>query len=485
MFKNLTLIIFLFLFTLLWSSKLFYLWSTDFGHYYVGANSINEGYQLYNEFWEHKGPAYYFFIFITSKIIGYGVLQAYFVLCITLLIYFVSLFHLCHIYKISKKYLALILLISTSQLVRQTEDVSLDLFKGALLVFAFVYLINYINSTKEKYLLFSFFFISLAILTRIDSILFGLLYLAIVFKKDNKISIITKAAFKFSAIFALLFFIFTLIYNFTISEFLIHNIDFNSWRTAQLSKTISFHPLLAYLYRPRIVEEFLISGTLLAFILLNSSPKENFDYKNDINLILANTALAIGIISFGISLSEKSYHLFIMYPYISIYFVILISRKKLDININIVLFTFLIITTFFLSTIVKTFLEDNSCITDPFCTTSSLYESRQVIEEIRELNDEQVLIVSSFSWIYLFSETQPVTSLDDNWLYMLEEPYLNSEGLLNSFNLINDLEQDEYFYIFKNFYYQNIENGNKLFLEIFKDQHQIIDLGSFLKVVKK
>ena len=93
--------------------------------------------------------------------------------------------------------------------------------------------------------------------------------------------------------------------------------------------------------------------------------------------------------------------------------------------------------------------------------------------------------MSSFSWIYLFSETQPVTSLDDNWLYMLEEPYLNSEGLLNSFNLINDLEQDEYFYIFKNFYYQNIENGNKLFLEIFKDQHQIIDLGSFLKVVKK
>ena len=170
-----------------------------------------------------------------------------------------------------------------------------------------------------------------------------------------------------------------------------------------------------------------------------------------------------------------------MYPYISIYFVILISRKKLDININIVLFTFLIITTFFLSTIVKTFLEDNSCITDPFCTTSSLYESRQVIEEIRELNDEQVLIVSSFSWIYLFSETQPVTSLDDNWLYMLEEPYLNSEGLLNSFNLINDLEQDEYFYIFKNFYYQNIENGNKLFLEIFKDQHQIIDLEVSLK----
>ena len=101
MFKNLTLIIFLFLFTLLWSSKLFYLWSTDFGHYYVGANSINEGYQLYNEFWEHKGPAYYFFIYITSKIIGYGILQAYFVLCITLLIYFVSLFLLCHIYKIS------------------------------------------------------------------------------------------------------------------------------------------------------------------------------------------------------------------------------------------------------------------------------------------------------------------------------------------------------------------------------------------------
>ena len=485
LFRNPGLVIFLFIFTLIWSTKLFYLWSTDFGHYYVGANSINEGYQLYNEFWEHKGPVYYFFIFIVSKIIGYGTVQAYFVLCITLLIYFLSLFKLCDVYKISKPYLGLILLISTSQLVRQTEDVSLDLFKGALIIFAFIYLINYLNESKEKYLLFSFFFISLAILTRIDSILFGLLYVFIILNEDNKVWLTTKAGLKFSTIFAILFFTFTLIYNFTISEFFIHNIDFNSWRTTQLSKTISFHPILAYLYRPRIVEEFLISGTLLAFILLNSSPKNYLDFKNDANLKLANTVLAIGIISFLISLSEKSYHLFIMYPYISIYFVILISRKKPETNINLLLATFLIITTFFLSPILKTFLEDSSCLTDPFCTESSLHESKQVIEEIKYLSDEQVLIVSSYSWIYLLSETQPLTSLDDNWLYMLKEPYLNSQGLLKSFNLINELDKDEYFYIYKNFYYQNVNNGNQLFMEILKDKHQIIDLGSFLKVVKK
>jgi hypothetical protein len=342
-----------------------------------------------------------------------------------------------------------------------------------------------LNTSKEKYLLFSFFFISLAILTRIDSILFGLLYVFIILNEENKVWLTTKAGLKFSTIFAILFFTFTLIYNFTISEFFIHNIDFNSWRTTQLSKTISFHPILAYLYRPRIVEEFLISGTLLALILLNSSPKNNLDFKNDANLKLANTVLAIGIISFLVSLSEKSYHLFIMYPYISIYFVILISRKKPEININLLLAAFLIITTFFLSPILKTFLEDSSCLTDPFCTKSSLHESKKVIEEIKDLNDERVLIVSSYSWIYLLSETQPLTSLDDNWLYMLKDPYLNSQGLLKSFNLINELDKDEYFYIYKNFYYQNVNNGNQLFMEILKDKHQIIDLGSFLKVVKK
>jgi hypothetical protein len=163
----------------------------------------------------------------------------------------------------------------------------------------------------------------------------------------------------------------------------------------------------------------------------------------------------------------------------------LISRKKPEININLLLAAFLIITTFFLSPILKTFLEDSSCLTDPFCTKSSLHESKKVIEEIKDLNDERVLIVSSYSWIYLLSETQPLTSLDDNWLYMLKEPYLNSQGLLKSFNLINELDKDEYFYIYKNFYYQNVNNGNQLFMEILKDKHQIIDLGSFLKVVKK
>tara|TARA_Y100000591_G_C21821561_1_gene693935 strand:+ start:366 stop:1847 length:1482 start_codon:yes stop_codon:yes gene_type:complete len=478
--------IFLILFVLIWSSKLFYLWSTDFGHYYIGANVINDDYRLYNELFEHKGPVYYFFIFLISKLIGYGYFQSYFVLCLTVLLYIFSLHKLCQFYQISKVYRSLVFLIFTSQLIRLNENVSLDIFKGALLILTFLYFIQYIKTNKNSSLLISFFFFSLAVLTRIDALFFIPLYFFALYEtRNNKLLFTLKSTIKFSIIFSVLFLLFSIFYNFTISEFYILNIDFNSWRARQSLSIVSFHPILAYLYRPRLVEELLINGSIIAFLIVNFLPQHDKLQKDFKTSTLPNAVLILGLFSLIVSLSEKPYHLFIFYPYFTIYLVIKLSQLKKDVDIKLFLTTFSLITIFFVSPIVKTYLLDRSCFTDPFCNLSSLNNTKQIVDEIKNSGNQQILIISSFSWVYLFSETQPVISLDDNWLYMLKKPYTHSKGYLNSYEIINQLESNDYFYIYKSFYNQNFNNTNEFFESIWSKPYKIEELGNFLKITYK
>ena len=486
LFNTSAINIFIILFVFVWSSKLFYLWSTDFGHYYIGANVINDDYRLYNELFEHKGPVYYFFIFLISKVIGYGYFQSYFVLCLTVLLYIFSLHKLCHFYQISKAYRSLVFLIFTSQLIRLNENVSLDIFKGALLILAFLYFMQYLKTDKNNSLLISFFFFSLAVLTRIDALFFIPIYFfALSETRNNKLFFTIKSTIKFSIIFSLLLLLFSIFYNFTISEFYILNVDFNSWRAMQSLSIISFHPILAYLHRPRLVEELLINGSVIAFLIVNYLPRHEKLKKIFIASALPNVVLTLGLFSLIVSLSEKPYHLFIFYPYFTIYLVIKLSQLRKDIDIKLFITTFSLITIFFVSPIAKTYLSDRSCFTDPFCNLSSLNNTKEIVDEIKNSNNQQILIVSSFSWVYLFSETQPVISLDDNWLYMLDEPYTNSKGYLNSYEIINELKSNEYFYIYKSFYNQNFNNTNEFFENIWSKPYEIEELGDFLKITYK
>tara|TARA_X000001036_G_scaffold403812_1_gene410658 strand:- start:304 stop:1068 length:765 start_codon:yes stop_codon:yes gene_type:complete len=248
---------------------------------------------------------------------------------------------------------------------------------------------------------------------------------------------------------------------------------------------ISFHPILAYLHRPRLVEELLINGSVIAFLIVNYLPQHDKLQKNFKASALPNAVLMLGLFSLIVSLSEKPYHLFIFYPYFTIYLVIKLSQLRKDIDVKLFITTFSLITIFFVSPIAKTYLSDRSCFTDPFCNLSSLNNTKQIVDEIKNSNNQQILIVSSFSWVYLFSETQPVISLDDNWLYMLNEPYTNSKGYLNSYELINQLKSNEYFYIYKSFYNKNFNNTNEFFEDIWSKPYKIEELGDFLKITYK
>ena len=82
----------LFLLSAVWSLLLFHYWSYDYGLYYNQAVNISEKYKLYSNIFETKGPAYYFFIHFLSKFIGVGLFQSYLTLCLTVFLFFSSIY---------------------------------------------------------------------------------------------------------------------------------------------------------------------------------------------------------------------------------------------------------------------------------------------------------------------------------------------------------------------------------------------------------
>ena len=81
---NYLIIFILIFFSLGWALKLYYDWSFDYGFWYVTSIFFDENYTLYKDELANKGPFYFFFINILSKFIGYGTLQAYLTLSLTL-----------------------------------------------------------------------------------------------------------------------------------------------------------------------------------------------------------------------------------------------------------------------------------------------------------------------------------------------------------------------------------------------------------------
>ena len=54
-----------------------------------------------------------------------------------------------------------------------------------------------------------------------------------------------------------------------------------------------------------------------------------------------------------------------------------------------------------------------------------------------------------------------------------------------SYEIINQLESNDYFYIYKSFYNQNFNNTNEFFESIWSKPYKIEELGDFLKITYK
>mgnify|MGYP000929575524 FL=1 len=141
-------------FSLLWSLCLFQYWSTDFGVYYLIGSSLDENHRLFKDFFDHKGPFYYFFINIISKIIGFGIYQAYITLALTFFIFLLSVQFA--IKQSNKNYFFLLLFLSLSMMHTQNANISIQLFQSAIILLSFTFLFQFIEKKREFLLHISF-----------------------------------------------------------------------------------------------------------------------------------------------------------------------------------------------------------------------------------------------------------------------------------------------------------------------------------------
>ena len=81
-------------FSFLWSLLLFFYWSYDYGLYYNQGVNLSEDFKIYLNFFDTKGPVYFYFINIISKAIGIGKLQSYITLSLTVFLFFGSIYYI-------------------------------------------------------------------------------------------------------------------------------------------------------------------------------------------------------------------------------------------------------------------------------------------------------------------------------------------------------------------------------------------------------
>ena len=284
---------------------------TDFGIYYLGGVSTSRDFELYGDFFEHKGPAYYAFIKALSYIITYGVIGSAITLTLTALVWFMCINKALAIAKIDNiPTVALVKLLSISVLFLQSSNSSIFLFGSGLAVLGVTYLMDFTVSPRFKSLMISSFLISLAILTKLDSfaILLPCLVLTLRIKK-NKVQLLTIFWLCFSTTIGILLVCFSLFLPYQLKDAFYSTIEFVltvRWNSEGVSATDLVFNKNLYTFLPLVT-----SGVLFTiFLLLTSFTKSKIKGPA---LILFSLYGLLVFLSLG---SSKSYHFFDFYTFV-------------------------------------------------------------------------------------------------------------------------------------------------------------------------
>jgi hypothetical protein len=470
----------------IWSTTLLTEWSVDYGVYYAGSYFLDENYNLYKEFFTHKGPIYYLFLQIIGYIIGWGSWQAYLSLVLSILVFYLPVFFILVSERLKAMTFFAATLLSLCLLYGQDSNASISFFQSGFLFTSFWLLAKHGKNLMR--LNISFILLSCAILTRIDAVIYLPIYLFAIIFTSNSISIIAffrKISIWF-IIFTFLFFAFAYNFNFNLNDYLVHNIEFNKWYGVKLSSCHSLPCTFAnYLNRPGSYD--LITGSLIIMPILSLVPELRsgiyeiiLNIKNifkDINIKnpMSSNAYALIIVFISITAwfftaSDRNYHLLIaLVPLLFIYI------------INFRIFTFgqssfiilvagycLLIVSF--SPLYKIY-KDPECLYSPFCVSSKLQKQIDSIDFLRNLPDEEVTIVGGYGWVYFYSNKKPARSINDTWLYAFDNSFL-TPGLARQHDKLLQMLPGQKFLI-KNELIDRVNNKNQLLDQTLRKAEQV------------
>mgnify|MGYP006138694825 CR=1 FL=1 len=147
-------------------------WQTDYGHYYYISMFKNSSENLFEGFFLHKGPVGILFLDIIGNFIGHGWKQSIFA-------YFFSIFAFSLMFLlIIKKNLNNILFYFIASMFffsffkNQGSHIWIDVVLNIFLLCSVNFLLNFFEYKKISSIYFSVIFILLALLTRIDILIY-------------------------------------------------------------------------------------------------------------------------------------------------------------------------------------------------------------------------------------------------------------------------------------------------------------------------
>ena len=426
----------------LWSLGLFYEWGSDFGLYYAGAYFLDNDYRLYQEFFDHKGPCYYIFIKFISFFIGWGFQHSAVVLFSSVFIFYIAFIYILIKEGVKGRLFLICISLSLLFLHIQSTNASIAFFLSALLITSLYFLVR---GKGAKGFLISVFFYSLAIYTRIDTLIFFPVFLIGGYRNLSLRGIQNKLfTFIALAIPGITLMLMATYLNFSISQFYLANIEFNNWYG---SKSLG-----AWLYRPFHLGLLLQSMILIPFITLGNQKysyliiyKEFKDHGLKLGLekyytqVILLLILMLSIVGLLIAGSDKDYYaLILMAPLL--FLIALGARDVFNGTISGSVFMLIVLysTVLLIYPYVKKLKDNPECLSDHFCTASplSLYE-----EDLLSISGyKDYAIVGGRGWTYLYLDRKPNRTINDWWIYYRNEAFLTPELLEQSEDLLSKSE---------------------------------------------
>ncbi len=236
---------------------------SDYGAYYAYGMFINEDYSLYNQAFDHKGPAYYYFIKLIGNLFGWGSYYLFLPFYFTVLLFLFSIFFFLKNFHNNRDKVFILSFAAIATLSFQSGNGSIVFFQISCILFHIGFLIKFIKLNIFYNYIFSIIFFLFAAFTRIDGLIFILLILFhIIFltndKKTKIFCIITVLILGY-----LVYLLFSNYFNFNLNMFLNSNIFFNLIYPEKFSGGF-----LSHFHKPESIKIFFGSGIGILFIII-------------------------------------------------------------------------------------------------------------------------------------------------------------------------------------------------------------------------
>ena len=469
------------LFSSFWSLNIFFNHAGDYGTYLAISFLINEGRILYLDLFDHKGPFFYFFLVVIGKFIGTGSYQSFISLILICLVFLMPLVYLIN-KKITNTYLQItLLLLLFSSFYAQTSNSSIALFQSGLIVSFFIFLIKSLNNPENFWFnwFLSSIFISLAILTRIDSFIFLPILFFIFFKRN-------LPEFFIALIFFVLFFLFLLFalsfqLNFDLKNYVNTNYFFNFWYGDLFIKN--------FFYRPQQYSILLISGIFISLIVILNYCSDKIEFKKiffkyflfkkkiktDLNTFnLSLIFILFGFMSIIIALNDVHYYLYMFYAPV-LYFIICWSKfvpsKLYKYSIIMSIYCIILISL----PIAKNLVKKIDCINS--FTNNDCSNLKLTIIDPDFKNSP--IVLGDNGWIIVLTRSTPKNVFTNWWFYYGNKSFEN-ESLVNSHGKIINMPPNTSVWIQKSLIQTNMSQ-NKYLNEILRLSSFIQDQGMYVK----